>query len=80
MSVHVTVEEIVLHGVVVDDVPAFRSALRTRLAELAAQHRAPVAPATAALRRGTPVAAGPAAELAARVAGSVWTAATGGAR
>jgi hypothetical protein len=74
--IDVTVEEIVLRGVSVDDVPAFRAALRDRLTELATGHRESLAPATAAVRRGTPVPAGPSADLAARVAGSVWTAVT----
>jgi hypothetical protein len=74
--IDVTVEEIVLSGLSVGDVPAFRAALRERLTELATSHRAPLAPGTAARRTGTPVAAGPQADLAARVAASVWTAAT----
>ena len=74
--IDVTVEEIVLHGVSIEDVPAFRGALRERLTELARAHRAPVTPGTAARRTGTPVVAGLQADLAARVAASVWTAAT----
>jgi hypothetical protein len=74
--IDVTVEEIVLHGLSIEDVPAFRTALRARLRELATGHRGRLAPGTAARRTGTPVAAGPQGDLAARVASSVWTAAT----
>jgi hypothetical protein len=74
VTVHVNVEEIVLSGLSIEDVPTFRAALRERLTELAAGHRGELRDGTAALRRGTPVTAGPAAELASRVAGSVWTA------
>jgi hypothetical protein len=75
-AVNLRIEEIVLHGLSVEDVPAFKAALRERLAELAQRHEAPMPHTTVAVRRGTPVAAGPADQLAARVAGSVWTAAT----
>ena len=76
MTVNVTIEEIVLSGVSIEDAATFRGALRERLTELARAHRQPLAPGTAARRTGTPVTAGPQADLAARVAASVWTAAT----
>jgi hypothetical protein len=75
-SVSINIEEIVLHGLPVEDVSAFRAALRERLTELARRHEAPMREATVAVRRGTPVTAGPADQLAARLAGSVWAAAT----
>jgi hypothetical protein len=74
MTVHIRVEEVVLSGLSIEDVPAFRSALRERLTELAAGHREPLTARTSAIRAGTPVMAGPQADLAARVATSVWTA------
>ena len=56
-------EEIVLHGLSIEDVPAFRTALRERLTELALEpSRGNSTAGTAARRTGTPVAAGPRAD------------------
>jgi hypothetical protein len=74
MTIQVNVEEIVLRGLSIEDVPAFRAALREQLTQLASSHRGELTGHTAAVRRGTPVAAGPTDQLAARVASSVWTA------
>ena len=72
--ININVEEIVLHGLSIEDVSGFRAALREQLTQLASSHRGELAGRTGAVRRGTPVAAGPADQLAARVASSVWTA------
>jgi hypothetical protein len=69
--VHVTIEEITLVGVAVDDVVQFRSDLTAALTALATVHRGQLAGGTTSLLRGPSIDPAPD-SLGASVATSVW--------
>jgi hypothetical protein len=74
-TVELTVDEVVVEGVPVGDVEAFRTGLSTVLGELATVHAAALAGPTA---RPAPAAPPPGAPLSTQVAHAVWHRVSGG--
>lgn len=72
MTVHIDIGEIILNGVEVPDVAAFRAALMLELTGLAADHHGEIAGGTEHELHGSPVYLSTSERLAGQVARSTW--------